>query len=322
MDRKLTIIAVVCTLLGVLGIVDTVWFYAAGTRPLLPDESFWLTWPSFTLDINLFVPGIIVGIGIRTKRRATRVLGIVLAFIWVVFSGSVIGVGVYGMLHPAIPIPAGLGIPAIVFFTLLLAFCIWEIAVLSGAASHQYFAVVPQKKQPVSIAKQINLIATVVTLLGLDGVIETVWFYATGTKGPLIDASFTLGWTSFALYLNVYVPGIFIGPGLRTQTEAFRIFGMIFSVVWGLASVFLIVIMLLELPHAPNVLLAFGVAAMLALAIWSLKYFFWQFNVLRSHEAIKYFSEWDHVVTAGPPDTTTSDEATCPARDSNSEPPG
>jgi hypothetical protein len=321
-DRKLTIIAVVCTLLGFLGIADTIWFYTTGTLPLLPDESYSLSWPSFILYLNFFVPGVIVGLGIRTKRPPIRVLGLLLAFVWAVFAGSVIGVGVYGMLHPAMPVPAGTGIRAIAFFALLLAFCIWEIAVLSGAASLQYFDVVPQKKLPVSIAKQINLIATVVTLLGLDGVIETIWFYATGTKGPLIDASFTLGWTSFALYLNVYVPGIIIGPGLRTQTEAFRIFGVIFTVVWGLASVFLIVIMLLELPHAPNVFIALYAATILAVAVWSLKYFFWQFNVLRGPASIKYFSEWDYVVTAGALEPITPDQTTCPARDSNSEPPG
>jgi hypothetical protein len=321
-QRKLAIVAVICVLVGLLGIVDTIIFYATGSRPLLPDASFWLTWPSFVLDLNLFIPGIIVGLGIRTKRRFIRIFGIILAIVWAAGAASVIGIGLYGLLHPAIQIPPGYDARAIAFFSLLLAFCVWELVVLSGPGSREYFSVVPAGKKAVTIEKQINSIATVVTIIGLLGVGNTVWFYATGTRSQFFDVALTLGWTSFVLYLNPFVPGIFIGPGLRTQTEFFRILGLIFSVVCVLATGFFGIIALVALPQAPNVLFLLYLLTLLVLSVWGLKYLFWQFNVLRGPDAIKYFSDGYDELIAKPSEPNQMDETTCPARDSNSEPPG
>ena len=134
MDKKHTIIAVVCTLIGLVGIADTIWFYSTATLPPGPSEYLIFKWPPHSMYVNLFVPGILVALGVLTRWRIARLLGLVFAYIWAAFAGSAIGQGLYALVSftSTSPIPPGFGMQAVAFFSALFGFCIWEFAVLNG----------------------------------------------------------------------------------------------------------------------------------------------------------------------------------------------
>ena len=140
---------------------------------------------------------------------------------------------------------------------------------------------------------KVRIIAVIFTLLGLSGIGQTVWFYVTGTKSPIPSAAITLDWPSFALYLNFFVPGIIIGPGMRTRTALFRILGLIMSVVWALGTVFAIILSLFDLTQYPNPQTTTVMLLVVTLLFGFLGYCVWQFTVLRAAESIKYFSDVD-----------------------------
>ena len=141
------------------------------------------------------------------------------------------------------------------------------------------------------VAAKINVIANVCTVVGLLGIFDTIWFYVTGSRSPIANIAFSLIWPSFVLYINVFAPGIIIGLGIRTRYNEYRNFGLIASVIWILAGLFLI-----ALPVGGAA--AFGnVGSMLRLLLSDsifiafVGYCIWQFNVLRSKEALQYFDD-------------------------------
>jgi hypothetical protein len=139
-DREVGVIARVSTIVGLMGIVDTVWFYVTGSKSWIPNASFSAVWSWFTLYINLFVPGIIVGLGLRTRDVFFRFLGIALSVVWAVAGvGLMIG-GVFVLFHAANVLVLADAIVSIAFSLGLLVYCLWEINVLCGRGSAEYFS--------------------------------------------------------------------------------------------------------------------------------------------------------------------------------------
>jgi hypothetical protein len=50
----------------------------------------------------------------------------------------------------------------------------------------------------------INVIAVVCSVVGLLGIVDTVWFYVTGSRSPIANVAITLNWPSFARYINLF----------------------------------------------------------------------------------------------------------------------
>ena len=120
----------------------------------------------------------------------------------------------------------------------------------------------------------------------------------TGARSPIPSIAFTLHWPPFALYFNFYIPGLILGLGIRTKSDQYRVFGLAVSLVWILDSAILVATTVGDLLQAANPPTAIFLLTWIVFELGTLGYCIWQFNVLRSLQA------------------------TCPARDSNSEPPG
>jgi hypothetical protein len=102
-----------------------------------------------------------------------------------------------------------------------------------------------------------------------------------------------LDWPSFSLYLNVFVLGIVAGPGMRNRIDRFRMLGLVSSVVWGLGTVFAIVLTLFDLTQYPDPQTESVMLLLIALELGFLGYCLWQFNVLRGVESVRFFSVVD-----------------------------
>jgi hypothetical protein len=139
------------------------------------------------------------------------------------------------------------------------------------------------------LQRKIKAVAIGSTIIGLIGVADTVWFYVTGSRSPIPSVAFTIGWPSFALYINFFVPGIVLGLGVRTRNDLIRIFGIVLSLVWIVAEGFSVASLLFAVTQAENI--PSGLLALAAIAISSLflGFFVWQFNVLRARETLLYF---------------------------------
>jgi hypothetical protein len=136
---------------------------------------------------------------------------------------------------------------------------------------------------------KVNIMAMVCSVIGLLGVFDTVWFYVTGARSPVANVALTLNWPSFALYINVFAPGIILGLGIRSRNDEYRIFGLIASVVWVFAGLFLLVLPLGGFDSGRDLVTMLRMLASDALVIAFIGYSVWQFNVLRSQEATQYF---------------------------------
>ena len=137
--------------------------------------------------------------------------------------------------------------------------------------------------------RKINAVAIGSTIIGLMGVADTVWFYVTGARSPIPNVAFTVGWPSFALYLNFFVPGVVLGLGIRGRSDPVRVFGIVLSLVWIVAEGFSVATLLFAVTRVENLPSGLLVAAAIAVSAAFLGYFVWQFNVLRARETVLYF---------------------------------
>ena len=137
------------------------------------------------------------------------------------------------------------------------------------------------------VDRRLIVVGVLSILIGAVGAVDTLcWLTSCVVGWVLPDVSFTAHWDSgFQIYINVFILGLFVGPGILARIKLFRFAGLAVAVIWCLSGLGL----LIELLSQPD--MGYTAARTLICIVLAL-YGVWQFSVLRTPEVVRQFREW------------------------------